>query len=116
MKTLHEDIHGDVVYLPNQHNLGTPRELARSRAARRRRIEIRAFRLGALIVGTLVAVMVYRNIGHAEPVALDQAYRVKASKLSLGAKACQFDRHEKCLVCLHRDPNGAITVASHCPG
>ena len=67
----------------------------------------------ALIV-ILVSAMLYANYVRAHEDISNVAYRIKAQRLVPGEIACEQDPHEGCLVCLHQDMKGWITIASHC--
>ena len=112
---LHPEIHGDVPLVPN---LGTPIQAARLRALRRA-ARLRALRreslvLKAVVIG-LALVLIFIALGylHAQPRPLPMSYRAKAQALPVGKRVCQLDRHEDCLVCLHKEVTG-ILVSTHC--
>lgn len=102
-------------YLPNAHGLGTPGEVVRIAAIRRESLFRRVFWGGMAFVIVCGVFIVGFNVGHVpEPVTSGVAYRIKAQRLAGGQMRCELDRAEDCLVCMHRDTGGFVTVASHC--
>lgn len=109
------EAHGDVVFLPNADNLGTPMGEERLRAARLERGFGKVWKIGIWIALMAGFFMLGRNTAaQRDPVNTAIDYRVKAARLAVGARACELDMHEGCLVCLHKDASGMPSVSTHC--
>lgn len=102
-------------YCPSAHGLGTPGERRRDRAARLDRLFLRCFKVALALVILALVFLVGFNVDRPRPgIEREAAYRMKAARLAPGAAACELDPHEGCLVCLHQDLRGLVTVAHHC--
>ena len=91
-------------------NLGTPTQAERLRALRRESLYLKAVVIGLALVLIFIAL---GYLHHQKALHTIVAYRLKAQALPIGKRVCQLDRHEDCLICLHREATG-ILVSTHC--
>jgi hypothetical protein len=87
----------------------------------------RIARNARLVIGLLIGVLAGYNAGISHDAERDRTrlqreafttrteYLKKAARVKVGKARCEPDPHESCLVCMHRDADLQVLVASHCP-